>query len=770
LSSFLKGALVVRFLILITAISSIVYCGEWSWCNPAPLGGQLSDVELFSVTGGMFIVGNMENLFIYNENSLPAFEVIPSPESPYWFRSASFIDDQNGYIGGEPFKIFRTSDSGENWIEVYATSQPDRALWEIEFLNLDHGYAVGGGKANSIGASGHIAMTHDGGENWYGVSTQYTIRAIEVFNQNNAMAVGDCGTVLRTTDGGLSWNPVETPAGTDINLYEIKAVTSNVMLITGERYELVPFIGDRVIYRSIDEGLSWQEASYPDGSCIRSICFSDTYTGIAVGSAGSILRSTDAGLSWSQVQSGVNAGIADVEFANGRWIAAGNQGVILESHDDGLTWNQLQESVSEVKLQDIYFHDQSRGFVSGHLGVILSTDDGGHSWRNQNTSIDNQIIFDVTFLDDNRGIAACVSFEYGNSVLYTADSGADWQVAYTSDNFLYAVEYLSETSVAFAVGMMGQILRSDNGGRDWRLIDNPPPTDIHLRRLCFVNQSIGFASGAQGSIGDYRSRILKTVDGGRNWTIMRPGSQGVVHVMDFCKPSIGIIGDEAEDVYLTTDGGSSWERILDLEEEYNLKDGIILDPGTIIVLYQKGNFSYLPPDGVSVFFCTFNAGETWISTPCPINWPLCFEYYPSLDRITVAGYSGEIRQRNDFLLDLGLSRYLEPFEITSSEWSRESLSDLDEGSNSEIDISVCNPVSGAINASITNLSGCPQRISCFLYSLEGRLIVENDLDVRCGSQQTLGLFRESSSIPAGSYILRLNFNGTEEVRKIVLLQ
>ncbi len=760
----------LKTLTVLIVVSSAFYGGEWCWSNPTPLGGQLSDVELFSVRGEVLIIGNTENLLRWNNISLPGYEVLSPPESPYWYRSVSFIDDANGYIGGEPFKVFRTTDSGENWIEVYEPNQPGKALWEVDFLNTVDGYAVGGGKANSIGASGLIAVTHDGGENWYEVSTQFTIRAIEVLDENNALAVGDCGTVIRTIDGGISWNSVENFAGNDINLYDICSVNSNIILIAGEKYDLFPFCGERVIYRSINGGLSWHEASYPMGACIRNICFSDDHTGIAVGSFASILRTTDGGVSWSQVQSHANAVITNVEYRNGRWIAVGNNGLILESNDDGVTWSQLQESATEVKLYNVFFHDQLHGFICGQLGAVLRTSDGGSSWEYQKTPVENQIIFDIAFLDNSRGIAACGSFASGNSILYTGDNGDNWKIAHVSDNFLYDVEYLSETSIAFAVGMMGQILRSDNGGINWRYIDNLPHSDIHLRRLCFVNQDVGYASGGQGSIGNYRSRILKTFDGGMNWTIMRPGSQGVVHVMDFCNPSVGIIGDEAEDVYLTADGGITWERILDLGEEYNIKDGLILDPRTIIVMYQKGNYGYLPPDGVSVLYCTFNAGETWVSTPCPINRPLCMEYSSSLDRITVAGYSGEIRQKSDFLLDINLSRFLDPFETAASEWSTEGLSGLTGSADAEINISVTNPVSGSITATVSNYSASLQRISCSLYSLDGRLIDENDLDASSGSQQTLNLFRDGSSIPTGSYILRFSFNGVEEVQKIVLLQ
>ncbi|UCG98496.1 MAG: hypothetical protein JSW31_05255, partial [Burkholderiales bacterium] len=69
---------------------------------------------------------------------------------------------------------------------------------------------------------------------------------------------------------------------------------------------------------------------------------------VAVGEAGTILRSVDGGLTWVAVQSGTSVALYAVAFAGpSLGIAVGDSGTILRSVDGGLTWST---AVSQTAL------------------------------------------------------------------------------------------------------------------------------------------------------------------------------------------------------------------------------------------------------------------------------------------------------------------------------------------------------------------------------------------------------------------------------------
>src|SRR5580658_487807 len=95
-----------------------------------------------------------------------------------------------------------------------------------------------------------------------------------------------------------------------------------------------------------DSGWTFQN-SVPTGNALHGIAALEnasrhrdrTESMIAVGDAGTIVRTTDGGATWVQISSGTNAALTGVSFADGSTgIAVGSAGAILRTTDAGLTW------------------------------------------------------------------------------------------------------------------------------------------------------------------------------------------------------------------------------------------------------------------------------------------------------------------------------------------------------------------------------------------------------------------------------------------------
>ena len=70
-----------------------------------------------------------------------------------------------------------------------------------------------------------------------------------------------------------------------------------------------------------------------------SVFFTDTLTGFAVGSQGTIIKTSDGGINWTSQFSGTTKGLGSVCFINENiGYCAGHQGTIIKTTDGGLNW------------------------------------------------------------------------------------------------------------------------------------------------------------------------------------------------------------------------------------------------------------------------------------------------------------------------------------------------------------------------------------------------------------------------------------------------
>jgi photosystem II stability/assembly factor-like uncharacterized protein len=116
--------------------------------------------------------------------------------------------------------------------------------------------------------------------------------------------------------------------------------------------------------------------------------FVDTQTGWVVGESG-ILKTTDAGLTWSNQPTGVPGASS---FSTGFFINAQIGWVIgsslLKTTDGGANW-VTQTPGTGISIRRIYFSDAQTGWAVGNSGAILKTTNGGtkldspNKWYNQ---------------------------------------------------------------------------------------------------------------------------------------------------------------------------------------------------------------------------------------------------------------------------------------------------------------------------------------------------------------------------------------------------
>jgi photosystem II stability/assembly factor-like uncharacterized protein len=96
------------------------------------------------------------------------------------------------------------------------------------------------------------------------------------------------------------------------------------------------------------------------------------------------------------------------------------------------------------------------------------------------------------------------------------------------------------------------VFRSDDGGRSWKTLGEPPRNDYTT--VSFADDQHGWVSGDYG-------RLASTADGGATWTEVEAPLKGNFDKMQFVSPQTGWImprGGHQGGLLATTDGGKTW--------------------------------------------------------------------------------------------------------------------------------------------------------------------------------------------------------------------
>jgi len=132
--------------------------------------------------------------------------------------------------------------------------------------------------------------------------------------------------------------------------------------------------------------------------------------------------------------------------------------------------------------------------------------------------------------------------------------------------WLHAIFFVDERR-GWAVGGKGALLETQDGGENWQV--RRPPTEDAIRDLFFTDAQTGWAVCERSIYAPMRkdesiSYLLKTTDGGENWTRVDVTKDEDVDLklagVRFADSDHGWAFGESGALFTTTDGGQSWTR------------------------------------------------------------------------------------------------------------------------------------------------------------------------------------------------------------------
>jgi hypothetical protein len=136
-----------------------------------------------------------------------------------------------------------------------------------------------------------------------------------------------------------------------------------------------------LLARTTNGGANWSYSAFylnSNEGNLRDFYFFTSSEGIAVSNVwdgrGGISYTSNSGANWT-TQFTVNA-LNSVDFSGNTGYSAGINGSIIKSTDAGVTWITQSSGVSAV-LRSVDFVDSVTGFICGDGGTILKTTNGG---------------------------------------------------------------------------------------------------------------------------------------------------------------------------------------------------------------------------------------------------------------------------------------------------------------------------------------------------------------------------------------------------------
>jgi len=205
--------------------------------------------------------------------------------------------------------------------------------------------------------------------------------------------------------------------------------------------------------------------------------------------------------------------------------------------------------------------------------------------------------------------------------------------------------YMVNTQIGYAVCGDGQIVKSVNGGNDWTLLRKD--SLVYYRSVEFFNTNIGFIGGFPkpfGSGSAVKNVLKKTTDGGASWTdltlqldtVARQGICGLAVADSNTIYGCGNWYESKGYIIKSTNRGNTWTFIDMSSYATSLIDMHFINKDTGFVT-GKG----LAPLETSIILYTTNGGQTWTNKFVNTN---SFEYCWKIQRVTNKMYVAAIEE------------------------------------------------------------------------------------------------------------------------------
>ncbi len=254
-------------------------------------------------------------------------------------------------------------------------------------------------------------------------------------------------------------------------------------------------------------------------------------------SARKIQKQQAPDIHFSELKTNSSASIRGLVVVNENVIwASGSGGTVLCSVDGGNNWKEIKvPGQIENDFRSIYAWNENKALVFGVSGPDFGflTEDGGKNWKTVYNNVTSGVFFDsVDFSDSETGLAVSDQVDGKPLVIKTTDGGRTWrkienlpalnvgEAHFASSNT--CIEFLpSGKAWIITGGSAARVFFSEDFGENWKVAETPMiqgGASSGIFSVCFKNDLDGVIVGGTYDKPELNKQIAAyTTDGGKNW-------------------------------------------------------------------------------------------------------------------------------------------------------------------------------------------------------------------------------------------------------------
>jgi len=302
-----------------------------------------------------------------------------------------------------------------------------------------------------------------------------------------------------------------------------------------------------LIWFNVNAQWKWAHPA-PQGNTLLKLTLVTANTAWASGEQGSLIKTSNGGITWSSQFTGVTSDLRNIAFTDSLHGYIGSGQDFICTVNGGQRWG-LRYRFPAESISALHFIDTDTGYLAVETNttpLLYKTYDGGNSWAVIQSGLPGTIR-EIKFTNSGTGF---ITGDAG-TVMRTVDYGTTWTSIplNTSDDIFNIVITNSQTVYCIS---SNEVFKSSNQGLTFNSIGNPgAAAGAPISSIDFFNSRDGIVACESG-------HLYSTADGGATWNHFTGNSWFNANCIKAASSTTFYAIGTAGSILKTINGGSSW--------------------------------------------------------------------------------------------------------------------------------------------------------------------------------------------------------------------